>query len=217
MPCKGGISKASLPYDSKNPIYLAKCDFSKLLVTFILSKVLSNGVEDTLNELQTRFWISNTWKFISSVIKNRFICKKVEGLVYKYLPALNLPLTRVPLVLAFTHTGVDYAGPAFVKNIYDSQNMYKAWIFIFTWASSIAIFLGLVPSCDARKFINALKRSFSRYGVPETILSDNGTQISSQETQSFISSYFSNGILTLLFYLGGEGCSREWSGQLKDV
>ena len=99
------------------------------------------------------------------------------------------PSTRVAFAAAFTHTGVDYAGPVFVKNIYDSQKMYKAWIFIFTCASSRAKCLELVPSCDAGKCRNALRRFFSRYGVPETILFDNSTQFSSQETQSFISSY----------------------------
>ena len=84
---------------------------------------------------------------------------------------------------------VDYAGPVFVKNIYDSQNMYKAWIFIFTCASSTAICLELVPSCDAGKCVNASRRLFSRYGVLETILSDNSTQFLSEETQCFISSY----------------------------
>ena len=67
--------------------------------------------------------------------------------------------------------------------------MYKVWIFIFACASSRAICLELVPFCDAGKCINALKRFFSRYDVPETILSDNGTQFSSQETQPIISSY----------------------------
>ena len=89
----------------------------------------------------------------------------------------------------FTHTGVDYTGPVFMKNIYDSRNMYKAWIFIFTCTSSSAICLVLVPYCDAEKCSNTLRLFFSTYGVPETILSDNGTQFLSQETQSFISSY----------------------------
>ena len=124
-----------------------------------------------------------------SINKNCFICKKVEGLAYKYPPAPNLPSTRVAFAPVFTHTGVDYSGPVFVKNIYDSQNVYKAWIFIFTYASSKAICLELVPSCDAGKCINASRRLFSSYGVPETILSDNSTQFSSKETQSFISSY----------------------------
>ena len=163
--------------------------FSKLLVKLIHFKVLHNGVKDMLNELRTRFWISKARKFISSVIKNCFICKKVEGPAYKYPPDPDLPSTRVAFTPAFTHTGVDYAGPVFVKSIYNSQNMYKAWTFIFTCASSRAICLELVPSCDAGKCINALRRFFSRYGVPETILSDNGTQFLSQETQSFISSY----------------------------
>ena len=156
---------------------------------FIHFKVLHNGVKDTLNELRTRFWISKSRKFISSVIKNCFICKKVEGPAYKYPPAPDLPSTRAAFATAFTHIGVDYAGPVFGKNIYDSQNMFKAWIFIFSCASSRAICLELVSSCDAGKCINTLRRFFRRRGVPETVLSDNGTQFSSQETQSFISSY----------------------------
>ena len=178
--CKGRISNASFPYDSKNPIYLPKCDFCKVFMKFIHFKVLDNGVKDTLNELRTRVWISKTQKLISSVIK---------GSAYKYPLAADISSTRVAFAPAFTHTGVDYAGPVFVKNIYDSRSMYKAWIFIFTCSSSRAICLELVPSCDAGKYINALRRFFSRYGVRETILSDNGTQFSSQETQSFISSY----------------------------
>ena len=181
---KGRISKASFPYDSKNPVYLPKCDFSKFLVQCIHSKVLDNGVKDTLNELQIRFWISNAWKSISSNIKNCFICicKKAKGLAYKYPSAPDLPSIRVAIAPAFTHTSVDYAGPVFVKSIYDSQNLYKSWIFSFTCASSRGICLELVPSCDAGKYINILRPFLSRYGVPETIFS-------SQETQSFISSY----------------------------
>ena len=152
-------------------------------------KVLHNGVKDTLNELRARFWTGKIRKFISSVIKNYFICKKVEGPTYKYPAALDLPSTRVAFSPAFPHTGVDYAGPVFAKKIYDSQNMYKAWIFIFTCTSSRAICLELVSFCDAGKWISAFWRFFSRYDVPETILFHKGTQFSSIETQSFISSY----------------------------
>ena len=105
--CKGGISKPSPPYDSQNPIYLPKCNFSKLLVKFNHSKVLQNGVKNTLNELWTRFWISKARTFISGVIKNRFIWKKAEGLTCKYPPAPDLLSIMVAFASAFRHTGVD--------------------------------------------------------------------------------------------------------------
>ena len=60
---------------------------------------------------------------------------KDEGTTYKYPAGPDLSLTRVAFTPAFTYTSLDYAGPVFVKNIYDSQNMYKAWVFIFTCAS----------------------------------------------------------------------------------
>ena len=57
----------------------------------------------------------------------------------KYPPALDLPSTRVTFAPVFTHIDVDYAEPVFVKNIYNSQKMYKALILIFTCASSRGI------------------------------------------------------------------------------
>ena len=51
--------------------------------------------------------------------------------------------------------------------------MCKPWTFIFTC-------LELVSFCDAGKCTNALRRFFSRYDVPESILTENCTQFLSQ-------------------------------------
>ena len=60
----------------------------------------------------------------------------------------------------------------------------KLGIFIFTSASSRGISLELV-NCVG-KGIYALSQFVSRYGLSETILSDNGIQFSSQGSQSFV-------------------------------
>ena len=142
-----------------------------------------------LNEIRTGSWISKVRKFISSVLKNCFLCKKARGPTCIYPPAQYFPSTRVAFAPALRRTGVDYAGPALVKNFYNSQYMYKAWFFIFTFASSRAMCLELVPSCDAGKCVNDLRRFFIRYSVPESILSKNSTQFLSQEARSFTSCY----------------------------
>ena len=82
---------------------------------FIYSRVLHNGDKCTLSELRTRFWINKAYKFISSVIKNCFACKKVEGPAYKCTPARDLSLTRVLFAPVFKHTGADYATLVFAK------------------------------------------------------------------------------------------------------
>ena len=47
--------------------------------------------------------------------------------------------------------------------------------------------MDLVPDCSSAACIRGLKRFFSRRGVPPCILSDNGSQFASSETQNFAS------------------------------
>ncbi|KAJ8958661.1 hypothetical protein NQ318_016386 [Aromia moschata] len=61
--------------------------------------------------------------------------------------------------IAFEITGVDFAGPLYLKNV------TKAWICLFTCAV----------------FRAALRRFVSRWGRPKTIYSDNGTNSRCEE------------------------------------
>nr|XP_047141290.1 uncharacterized protein LOC124816230 [Hydra vulgaris] len=48
--------------------------------------------------------------------------------------------------------------------------------------------LDLVPDCSATSAVRGLRRFFARRGVPSEIVSDNGTQFTSEETQAFVAS-----------------------------
>ena len=57
-----------------------------------------------------------------------------------------LPQSRVSDDLAFSQVGVDFAGPLYVRNIYNSDTeMHKCHIALFTCASTRAIHLELTP------------------------------------------------------------------------
>ena len=60
--------------------------------------------------------------FIKKVLRNCIICRKHEGQSYKYPPGTPLPRERVVCELAFSYCDINYAGPAFIKNIYRSDN-----------------------------------------------------------------------------------------------
>ena len=85
-----------------------------------------------------------------------------------------MPEIRVDESPPFTHIGVDFAGPLFVKsrNQHNDEEL-KYYICLFTCASTRAVHLELVESLDVDSFIRAFRRFSARRGLPSTILSDN--------------------------------------------
>ena len=81
-----------------------------------------------------------------------------------------LPPERVSLSPAFTHVGIDFAGPLF---IWGSDSSGKAYICIFTSASSRMTHLELTSDLSSSEFFQAFIRMISRRGLCSTIWSDN--------------------------------------------
>ena len=88
------------------------------------------------------------------------------------------------------NVGVDYAGPLYDKNIYNSglNDMCKAWLVIITCASSRGIYLDLVPDCISESCIKVLRRFISNRGSPQVFISDNGKYFTSEDAQNFANS-----------------------------
>ena len=188
--CKGRLENAPLPYSAKFPIFLPRSDVSILIIKHYHEVVLHNGVKDTLNELRTKFWMPKARNYIRSLIFKCRRCKNVEGKPYSYPESPALPTCRLSATPPFYYTGVDYAGPIYVKDIFSTSNItHKAWIFLFTCSNSRAICLDLVPDSSSPSCIRGLKRFFSRRGAPKSILSDNGTNFTAADTQQFASNY----------------------------
>ena len=56
--------------------------------------------------------------------------------------------------LAFTNIGVDFAGPLYVRDIYDkSKRMHKCYIALFSCANTRALHLEFIPSLKVDPFI----------------------------------------------------------------
>ena len=108
---------------------------------------------------------------VKSIINKCVVCKKLEG-----RPASQLPRFRLSDEFAFPSIGVDFAGPVYVKDIYHkSADMNKAYIVLYTCASSRAVHLDLVPRLTTEVFVRSFKRFIARRGVPNLVVSDNGS------------------------------------------
>jgi hypothetical protein len=59
--------------------------------------------------------------------------------------------------------------------------MYKAYIVLYTCASSRAVHLDLAVDATSETFIPSFKRFMSRRVIPGTMISDNGKTFKSKE------------------------------------
>ena len=74
----------------------------------------------------------------------------------------------------FARTGVDFAGPLFVKTVFGKElQVTKGYICLFTCGSTRAIHIELTTSLTTQAFIRCLRRFVARRGIPELIISDN--------------------------------------------
>ena len=110
-------------------------------------------------------------------------CRKLEGPSYKAVPPPPLPEFRVTESPPFAYSGVDFAGPLYIKQGDLSDSSSKVWIALFTCCVTRAVHLELVPDLTAQTFLRSFKRFTARRGIPSQIVSDNAkTFVSAAQT-----------------------------------
>ena len=79
-------------------------------------RVFHNGVKETLTEVRRKFWIVRGRSLTKAILFRCVVSKRYEGAPLSGPPAPPLPEFRVKESPAFTHTGVDFAGPIVVRS-----------------------------------------------------------------------------------------------------
>ena len=153
---------------------------------------MHSGVRGTLTELRSKYWLVQAWQLIKKFIHQCTVCRKAEGQPYKGPPAPPLPSFRVSEVPAFTYTGLDFAGPLYIKD-HASSGQHKVWLCLFTCCVVRAVHLDLVPDMTAESFLRCFRRFTSRRGFPAKLLSDNAKTFKSAEHE--ITSILNNPIV----------------------
>ena len=186
--CQGRLENSALPYEMKHPALLpAKGHLTSLIVRECHERVMHRGIKDTLTELRSRYWLPKGRQVVKRQLRNCVLCSKLQGKPFSPPAAPNLPEFRVEKSFAFANTGVDFAGPLYVKNVFGGESkMYKSYIALYTCASTRAVHLDLVPALDAQSFIKSLKRFLAHRGVNKLFVSDNAKTFKSQDIQQFV-------------------------------
>ena len=138
------------------------------------------GQEFVLSSLRQLYWIIKGRSAVRRVIGSCFPCKKLGAVRGEQLMA-DLPKERLmsgdP---PFSHIGVDYFGPLYVRQ---GRSNVKRYGCLFTCLVIRAVHIEVVHSLDTDGFINALRRFINLRGSPTTIYSDNGTNFRAGEKE----------------------------------
>lgn len=172
--CGGRLSNADIPYMTRHPVLLPRDHpLTELLVLKAHARVLHNGIRETLTEVRARYWILKGRSLVKRVLRKCLVCKRFEGRPYSAPIPPPLPDFRVRMDAPFASTGVDFAGPLYVK-VKGNSKSTKVWICLYTCCTVRAVHLDLVPDLTSSSFLRSLKRFAARRGLPRRIISDNG-------------------------------------------
>lgn len=175
--CKGRLDNSSVSPATNNPILLPnKHFFTKLVVNEVHHQVNHSGLRVTLTTLREKYWVPRGRALVKDFIKHCIICTRYSGKPFAMENPPSLPEMRVDDGPPFSNTGVDYAGPLYVKDInlkQEDNTCSKVYVALFTCAATRAVHLELVPDCSADSFLFAFRRFSSRRGLPYRMISDN--------------------------------------------
>ena len=160
----------------------AKHEVTQLLIKHYHEKLFHKNHETVINELQKNYWIIGLRKILRSLVNKCSICRMLRGTAFNPKMA-NLPPDRLACRFRpFTHCGLDYFGPIWVKI---GRRREKRWGPLFTCMTTRAVHLELAHTLSADSAILAIQRFAARRGFPQILYSDNGTNFkgASQETK----------------------------------
>ncbi|XP_058465719.1 uncharacterized protein LOC131439115 [Malaya genurostris] len=181
----GRIKRAFVPYDSRHQMLLpARHPITESLVRHMHLENLHIGQKGLLAIIRQRYWPLNVKTTIRKVIRNCITCFKANPLKTTQLMG-DLPSYRIRPAPVFANTGVDYAGPFWVKSLSTTRKPQytKAYVSLFVCMQTRAIHLELVSDLTTDAFLAALRRFISRRGCPRSIYSDNATNFVGAKTE----------------------------------
>ncbi|KMQ86784.1 gag-pol protein, partial [Lasius niger] len=180
----GRLKNASLSHDEKHPVILpSESHLTRLFIEASHRRTLHGGVQSTLGLLRQHFWIPRGRACVKEVIHRCVTCLRWRAATPQ--PAMgDLPRPRVTPSRPFQHTGVDYAGPIFLRTTKGrGHKSTKAFIAVFVCMSTKAVHLDVASDYTADAFLAALRRFIARRGLCEVMYSDCGTNFAGADRQ----------------------------------
>ena len=174
----GGLRNAMIPEERKHPVILSSKDiFTKLQFRRYHLDLLHGGPTAIIAHSGNLFYVIGARRLARSVCQTCIICRKAAAKAGPQLMG-QLPPSRLNPDFVFFHTGLDYAGPYFLKEGYIRRPIkIKAYLAVFVCFYTKAVHLEVVKDATTESLIACLSRFCSRRGLPLTLHSDNGSNL----------------------------------------
>ena len=171
--CGGRIHNAPLDQFAKFPYLLPrKHPLTDMIIADTHKKLHHGGTAVTVTAIRQVYWVPTIRQRVRSVLRRCVKCAKAMGKPYKTPDPPPLPRTRVGSARPFAVTGVDFTGTLYTK---EPLGEHKAYICLFTCASTRAIHLEIVTDLSTETFLLAFRRFASRRSLPSVMISDNAS------------------------------------------
>ncbi len=141
--------------EEQQPVYIPKQHkLAEILIMDAHKRGLHTGVASTLAELRSQYWVPNGRQIVKRVIKACHHCRRYSNQPFKQPTTAAIPEFRSTPSYPFQTTGVDFAGPFYCK---DGKKEKKAYLTLFTCATSRALHLELAEDMSAKTFRRSFK------------------------------------------------------------
>ena len=169
----GRLRNSTLPFESKFPKILPKRDpVVDLIIVAAHEKAGHEGRQHVLSDLRASYWILGGNAAVRRCIGRCIACKKRQRRPEGQKMA-DLPEERIKVgEKAFTHTGVDYFGPFYMKR---GRSLAKKYGVVFTCLAIRAVHIEIADILSTDSFLCALRRFIARRGDVRSLRSDQGT------------------------------------------
>lgn len=171
----GRLKNSTFSFQKKHPAVLSsKHQLTRLIFKHEHVNLLHCGPQSLLASVRESFWPVSGKLLAKETVRKCIVCFKFKP---KSLTPImgNLPEPRVSPRAPFSDTGVDYAGPFFVKNNKGrGSKTSKCYLCLFICLTIKAVHLELVTELSTYSFLEAFQRFISRRGKPLHMYSDNG-------------------------------------------
>ena len=167
------------------------------------------GVRKTLMRVQNRFWWPGVSSDVRHFVQTCDVCQKV----YPKGRVPDVPLSQMPLIEEpFHRVAIDIVGPLSPM----SEEKHR---FILTIVDVATRFPEAVPmrSIDSVSVAEALFTVFSRLGFPVEILSDNGSQFTSEMFREFLKLLQIKAVHSSPYHAQSNGTIERFHGTIKPM